>query len=653
MAYDELQRIERDARAAAASRQVLFRSVAVGLLVVLISVGGILRRLDRSVLDHRQRVMDRAAAQSTDTRSEHVLIVDAGPDEVDAWQRGVPGRRGDLAWLVSELTARGAGAIVLDFALSAAAPDDEALAKACAAAGNVVLRCELTSREPTQFTLTRPREVFSGSVAAMGFSLWEPYHDAIVRHFLATLEGGVELSLPTAAWAAMHRQPASEVFYSLYHRGRLPGTSLHLEPEQQIPLHFCGPPGEGFITLPYDGRETIVPTLVRGKVVIVGTLSVAQGGWTVPLSTSLRPEWVDRRPLYMSETELTANAVDTLLSRRLVRTLGPIGSLLLAVLFAVGAGFAPRLTDPPVALLSVLAGLIAWYVGTDMLFASSRLNLPLFEPLAAALLSFGLSGYHRLLEQAGRASERAEQAESERARLADLDAAKRIVIGTVAHDMKVPVSIIRGQSITLAEDPDRTLGREVHQEFLQTMAWQCDRLLHQIEDLLDADPSRAVVLQRQSADLNGLIERVVAMHRSSLPLHTIRVKSVGLPPLSLDVEKVERTLDNLISNAIKYSPDGGEVRLEVSLKAAEREVAIAVTDQGIGMTPEQVDRLFGLFVRLVDPGLNIAGSGIGLYSAKRLVTAHGGRIEVRSTPGRGSTFTVLLPLHVTAGTRTF
>jgi signal transduction histidine kinase len=114
--------------------------------------------------------------------------------------------------------------------------------------------------------------------------------------------------------------------------------------------------------------------------------------------------------------------------------------------------------------------------------------------------------------------------------------------------------------------------------------------------------------------------------------------------VSADVTRIERILDNLIDNAIKYSPNGGEVR--VSARQEGRRMVVGVRDQGIGIAPRDAERLFQPFSRLDTPvpGSAIQGVGLGLVVCRRLVEAHGGSTWVESEPGKGSTFYFTLPV---------
>jgi signal transduction histidine kinase len=116
-----------------------------------------------------------------------------------------------------------------------------------------------------------------------------------------------------------------------------------------------------------------------------------------------------------------------------------------------------------------------------------------------------------------------------------------------------------------------------------------------------------------------------------------------VPPVKGDAKKVDEILINLIDNAIKYSPDGGEVR--VSMVRDGDFVEVSVEDSGIGIAPEDAARLFQKFHRVSTPETrDIGGTGLGLYIVKNLVEAHGGRIWLQSAPGVGTTFTFTLPV---------
>jgi len=131
-----------------------------------------------------------------------------------------------------------------------------------------------------------------------------------------------------------------------------------------------------------------------------------------------------------------------------------------------------------------------------------------------------------------------------------------------------------------------------------------------------------------------------------LPRHQIRFEvEAGLAPLNADYDKLFEVLDNLISNAIKFSPDGGEVVVRAR-RHKDGCALIEVRDQGIGIPPEQLGNLFRKYSRVYNEQTkHIRGTGLGLYICKKLVEGHGGKISVRSKPGEGATFSFTVPFH--------
>jgi signal transduction histidine kinase len=118
----------------------------------------------------------------------------------------------------------------------------------------------------------------------------------------------------------------------------------------------------------------------------------------------------------------------------------------------------------------------------------------------------------------------------------------------------------------------------------------------------------------------------------------------GLPPLMGNARRLEQLVTNLLSNAIKYTPQGGQIR--VTLKADEPYLMLRVIDSGVGIPPEEQPHIFEKFYRVYGPETaDIGGTGLGLSIVKSVVERHGGRVWVESTPGQGSTFTVLLPMQ--------
>jgi signal transduction histidine kinase len=177
---------------------------------------------------------------------------------------------------------------------------------------------------------------------------------------------------------------------------------------------------------------------------------------------------------------------------------------------------------------------------------------------------------------------------------------------------------------------------------------QASRLAALISDLLDASRFQQgrLDLSLEPCDLTAVASEALAAFRTAperTPQHTLRF--VGLAPVvgQWDRARLDQILTNLLSNALKYSPDGGEVCVEVQAAAKKRAILI-VSDQGIGIPQTEQAHLFQPFVRGTLSHNQIGGTGLGLYIVRQIVEGHGGTIEVTSAAGQGTTFTVTLPL---------
>jgi signal transduction histidine kinase len=158
-----------------------------------------------------------------------------------------------------------------------------------------------------------------------------------------------------------------------------------------------------------------------------------------------------------------------------------------------------------------------------------------------------------------------------------------------------------------------------------------------------------LALQREPVDLDELVHEAVIRTQSQGTGHPMRIEAPKQPiGGNWDRDRLRQVLDNLLGNAVKYSPHGGEIVVRLSTVADEARVQ--VEDQGIGIAGDVLPRLFERFYQGQDPGVT-SGLGLGLYITRMLVEAHGGRIWAESAPGTGSTFTIALPRNQGAEAR--
>ncbi len=225
-----------------------------------------------------------------------------------------------------------------------------------------------------------------------------------------------------------------------------------------------------------------------------------------------------------------------------------------------------------------------------------------------------------------------------------LDTYKSQLIATVSHELKNPLTAITGHLEILESAPG--LSDQV-QGSLRAMDRGAFRLGRVIDDLLllskVGDPNYPII--PVPVDLRPIVDEVldlssIAAQRKALTIH---VEAPDQPLLALgEPEEIDRICANLVSNAVKYTPDGRAIT--VSLTREDHQVVLRVTDQGIGISQADQHHLFSEFFRSTNPeAVAEPGTGLGLTIVQRIVERHGGRIDVRSDLGRGSTFTVRLP----------
>jgi len=232
------------------------------------------------------------------------------------------------------------------------------------------------------------------------------------------------------------------------------------------------------------------------------------------------------------------------------------------------------------------------------------------------------------------------------ARLRALDQAKDDFVATVSHELRTPLTSLSGYLEMLLEGDVGPVS-EQQRRMLETMAKNAGRLRALIEDLLLINQMDAGSLQLdlEQTSLAGLVRRAVQSVAALAQAREQRVEIYvdgDLGSIRADAAHLERAIRGLVSNAIKFSPDGGAVR--VCGRRLPGQVEVAVTDEGVGIDEEDVPRLFDRFFRTSQATTAaVQGAGLGLTISRRIVEEHGGTIDVASKPGQGSTFTVRLP----------
>ncbi|HSS37715.1 MAG TPA: ATP-binding protein, partial [Polyangia bacterium] len=259
---------------------------------------------------------------------------------------------------------------------------------------------------------------------------------------------------------------------------------------------------------------------------------------------------------------------------------------------------------------------------------TERLLGVLLVPVSTVIIALGLG----VVWLSVRAERRASQMKSD-------------FIANVSHELKTPLSLIRMFGELLMTGKHK--GEAMTREYGAIITRESERLAHLIDNVLDFARLERGKASYSFAEgrLEDVVERALDVFRHRIEKEKLRLTTEiepNLPPVRMDENAMTLVLLNLVDNAVKYAGDGGEV--VVRLRRMPGAVALSVVDHGSGIAPDEQGRIFDRFYRATSArARNVRGSGIGLALVKHIAEAHGGRVEVESAVGRGSTFTVTLP----------
>ena len=233
--------------------------------------------------------------------------------------------------------------------------------------------------------------------------------------------------------------------------------------------------------------------------------------------------------------------------------------------------------------------------------------------------------------------------------LREADRLKTELLANVSHDLRTPLTSIKGYTTTILRHYDR-LSDEEKRDFLHEIELASDRLTELIENLLQLSKLEAggFHMQKEPLGIASMVSNAVEDLEQKAKSHRFVTHiEEPLPLVEADPHRIRQVLDNLLSNAVKYSAEHTEITVEC--QANDNALVVRVRDQGVGIGPEELDRIFDRFYQ-ASSGVSSRGGGVGLGLAicKGIIEAHGGRIWAESTQGEGSTFTFTLPLGQTS-----
>ncbi|WP_432821765.1 ATP-binding protein [Trichloromonas sp.] len=229
------------------------------------------------------------------------------------------------------------------------------------------------------------------------------------------------------------------------------------------------------------------------------------------------------------------------------------------------------------------------------------------------------------------------------------DRMKDEFISTAAHELRTPLTSVLGFSeILLHQEQYGITDPKLQLELLGHISEKAEHLARIVDDLLDLgriQAGRKIPLEKSLCKIRSLVEKVVTPYRNMAAGYDFEI---CLPPepeeICVDPKKMVQVFENLVSNAVKYSPEGGVIRIAGDL--SEGRYQLSVADPGIGMTPEQCGRIFESFFRVDASNTAVEGLGLGMTITKNIIEAHGGDIWLESEKGKGTTVFFVLPLEV-------
>ncbi len=219
-------------------------------------------------------------------------------------------------------------------------------------------------------------------------------------------------------------------------------------------------------------------------------------------------------------------------------------------------------------------------------------------------------------------------------------------VSTATHELRTPLANIKAYAETLATHDQ--IDIELQKEFCNIINAEATRLSRFVDEVLDVSQieSGSFVIDRRETDLGRLLQNVIEHVRPQMAQKEIDFTfklPPKLPKLSLDKDKFQAALVNLLGNAAKYTPEGGAVALEVEFKPSQ--IAFHVQDSGIGIAEDEIPRVFEKFYRSGDERVTeLSGNGLGLAFTQEVVRLHGGRVSVESKLNEGSRFTIRMPV---------
>ncbi len=383
-----------------------------------------------------------------------------------------------------------------------------------------------------------------------------------------------------------------------------------------------------------DGRWD--PTHFKDKIVIIGSTLSSKRTFDFILTP------FSREDLKTPAIEGAAQGLATLIGNEGLRKASKPTNWILAILVIFLSVTFSLYFSPGRAMTFVVVQSLFLIVAGGLLIYGFGLWVDLAHPLILAFSGFYIVIPFRLVDEYQKRWHYQEQTEL----LAELEKMKSNFLSLISHDFKTPIARIQGSAELMLSDA-KGLSERQHKA-ARSILKTSDEMTEFVEALLDITriENNRVPLNRESRDINSVVRDIIEQKNAFAQEQGIEIQ-MRLEPLfaiKIDTKLIRRVISNLLENAIKYSPPGSTVT--VSSDESDDYVRISITDQGPGIGPEDQAKVFMKFYRCEnDATKSVKGTGLGLYLARYFIELHEGAIDLKSEIGKGSTFSVILPVN--------
>jgi PAS domain S-box-containing protein len=233
----------------------------------------------------------------------------------------------------------------------------------------------------------------------------------------------------------------------------------------------------------------------------------------------------------------------------------------------------------------------------------------------------------------------------------ELEKLKSDFVSKVTHELRTPIAIIQNSLSVILEQSADSLT-DIQEKFLTIIKRNLERLQHLINDILDlakiGDKKMTLNLKPTSIEkiINDVCESVSAWAKTKA-IEIEKITQDNLPQIQIDHLRIIQVLNNIVSNAIKFTPRNGKITIQAKLQEKDKQIVVSIADNGVGIAPEDLNKVFDKFQQVGErTATDIGGTGLGLSIAKEIVELHQGRIWVESEKGQGAKFTFTLPINI-------